>query len=143
MLRLPVDAKVLTIDYLRTHASVMSIAGNRVSDRARSGFPQVTVSTFGGREVVAPGGVVVHLDEIQIQVDCWAETIDGPTNNQTTAQLLAHTVRAALLDMANASHARGVVTRVRTITPPMDFADELNRARVRAEYGVFVHPHAL
>lgn len=135
-LRLPVDTKALTIAYLKQHSSVVAIAGTRISDRAKGSFPEITVITFGGREVVVPGGTVVHLDETNIQVDCWGA---DPTNDQASTQLLARTVRAALLDMANASHSRGVVTRVRTITPPMDYADE-DRARVRAEYGVFTHP---
>lgn len=141
VLRLQVDAKALTIAYLKGHSSVSALAGTRVSDRAKgSVWPQVTVTSFGGREVVAPGGRVSHLDELYLQVDAWGE---HAVNDQATTQLLARTVRAALLDMASASHALGVVTRVRTITPPMDYADELDRARVRAEYGVFVHPHPL
>ncbi len=136
VLRLPVDAKDLTIIWLKAHASVVALASTRISDRPKSTFPQVTVTSFGGREVVVPGGRVVHLDEVYLQVDCWGE---DPVKDQTATQLLARTVRAALLEMSTASHTRGVVTGVRTITPPHDFDDEF-RCRVQAEYGVICHP---
>ena len=136
---LPVDAKALTIAYLKQHASVVALAGPRVGDRARwATWPQVSVVSFGGREI---GAVVnqVHLHEAYLQVDCWGENL----NAQETVQLLARTVWAALIEMPNTSHTRGVVTDVRTITPPHDFADELDRSRVQAEYGVIVRPHDL
>lgn len=138
-LRLGVDAKALTIAYLKAHTSVAAICAGRVSDRAKNTFPQVTVISVGGRELVTAGGYQSHLDETHLQIDCWGER---SVNDQETTQLLARTVRAAMLEMSRASHTLGGVSGVRTITPPHDFADDL-RARVTADYGVITLPAVL
>lgn len=132
-LRLLPDVEALVVAYLKADASVAAIAGTRVSTKLAEAYPRVNVTLITGREVVRE-----HLDEQHLQVDAYAD-------DKADANLLARTVRAVLLNAPSVPHARGVVTHVRTITPPRWLPDETanDRPRYLAEYGITVHPHPL
>lgn len=131
--RLLPDVEALLVAYLKAASAVTAIVGTRVSTELDDGFPRVNLTLVTGREIVA-----THLDEQQVQVDAYA-------NDKATANLLARTVRAVLLAAAGV-HSRGVVTGVRTITPPRWTPDDSvtpPRPRYLFEVGVTLHPNPL
>src|SRR5688572_28155442 len=112
--RLLPDVEALVVDHLRAHASVSALVGTRVSTKLPPNptLPAVTVRTFGGVELVA-----THLDEQYVQIHAWH-------TSEVAALTLARTVRAALIEARTTSHARGVVTDVRTVLLPQSDPDE-------------------
>lgn len=136
VLRLLPDVEALCVDYLKAHASIVALTTGRVSPElpARPAFPYLTVSLVAGTEVIGD-----HLDESLIQLAAWA-------NDKTAANLLIRTARAALLEAPESSHARGVITGVRTLVTPHWFPDDVAtpaRPRYLCDMGVTVHPHLL
>ena len=135
-LRLLVDVEALAVDHLRAHASVAALVGTRVATElpASPTWPFLTVSLVGGIEKLAN-----HLDEQYLDVMAWADS-------KTSANLLIRTARAALIEARTTSHARGVVTDVRTSSTPRwmpDDAVDPPRPRYHASFAVTCHPHPL
>ncbi len=137
VLRLLPDVEALTVAYLLAHSSIAALVGTRVSAELPPNpvFPCVTLTLITGTEVVRQ-----HFDESVVQAMAWDDDRQG-------ANLLGRTLRAALLEMPDSDHARGVVTHVRTLAGPRWFPDDSvapPQPRYHAgDFGVFVHPHPL
>lgn len=132
-LRLMPDVEALTVAYLKAAASVQAIVGSRVASERPVTLPAVTVLLVTGTEKMRE-----HLDEHVLQIDAWA-------TDKATASLLARTTRAVLLRAPEVPHARGVVSHVRTVTPPRWFPDTADNQRPRyiTEMAVTIHPNPL
>jgi hypothetical protein len=129
-LRLPVDAELLTVNYLRARAELLAFVSTRVTTELpkEPTFPALTAFRLGG---VAdhPG----WLDPASLQIDAWGTT-------KAQANFLARTALAALREMPDADHALGVVTHVAQnlglTWAPDDITDQ-----PRYVFGVAVHLH--
>lgn len=135
-LRLAVDTEALAVDWLRAHASVSALVGTRVATElpAAPAWPFLTVSLVAGVEKFPE-----HLDEQYLDLQAWGAT-------KASANLLIRTARAALIEARFGSHARGVVTDVRTISTPRWMPDDAvspPRPRYLAELSLTAHPHLL
>jgi hypothetical protein len=122
----------LIVEYLRGVAEVQALVSQRVSLSLPSSptYPLVSILLVSGEERVQR-----HLDAATIQVDVW-----GGTREQ--ADVLARTVRAALLEMPRA-HDTATVTAVLTLVAPRWLPDELAvppRPRYTADYQIVYHP---
>lgn len=110
------DIEKITSDYLRAHPDVEDLVGRRVvaypPDEKRRSTPWVRITLLDAPS--PPRSSTDHLIRFLVQFDCYAgEDRPGETHGQPEANLLARTVRAALLGMPAASHDGAVVTDVR------------------------------
>jgi hypothetical protein len=130
-------AEKIVSDYLREHAAVSAITTRIVGKPPSSQTdPWVMVTQLAAAQEVA--SITDHLIAFMLQFDCYA----GATGGQPEANLLARTVRAALQDIATASHDDAVVTGCRLIgharIPDTDFEPQRERFALTAE--VYIHP---
>lgn len=141
VLRLLPDVEALVSEYLLAHASVSAQVGTRVKNElpaaavgSESFFPCITFALVDADEVVRQ-----HFDGALVQVMAWG-------NTKASASLTMRTARAALLEMPDADHDRGVVTSVRTLVGPRWFPDGTvapPKPRYHADFRIHVHPHLL
>ena len=96
---IPDVEKVITA-YLEPHLTALGakVRGRTPSNTAAA-WVRVTI-------LDAPASFPDHLVDALVQFDCYA----GKEGGQEEASLLARTVRAAIVDMPNASHSGAVVT---------------------------------
>jgi len=88
--------------YLLSVAEVTALVGTRVRvNTTDTTWPSVRISALTSVEAVPR-----RLDRSLIQVDCWAAPPDSTalTLGDETAQLVARTVKAALVDIAGYVH---------------------------------------
>lgn len=135
-LRLQVDVEALAAEHLRAHASIAALVGARVGTQLPGPpgptWPYLTVTMVAGVEKVAD-----HLDESYLDVFAWADRKDD-------ANVLIRTARAVLIEARTATHDRGVVTNVRTISPPRWLPDPIDdRPRYLCTMALTVHPWPL
>lgn len=136
VLRLLPDTEALTVDYLLAHTSVAALVGTRVTTElpAEPIFPCITVSLVANEERVRK-----HFDAALVQVLAWGE-------RKADASLLIRTTRAALHEMPDADHDRGVVTAVVTLAGPRWLPDDSvapPQPRYHCDVAVYLHPHLL
>lgn len=133
--RLLPDVEALVVECERAHTSITALVGTRVATELPAGVGQaLTVLLVTGEELIRD-----HLDEQIVQLSAWGGT-------KAEANLLVRTARAVLLAAPDSTHARGVVTHVRTVAPPRWLPDDTispTRPRYIADMGVTVHPHPL
>lgn len=134
-IRIIPDSLMLAIDYMKVHASVISLVGTRVSPELPPNptYPYLTVTMMAGVEKDAG-----HLDEAYLDIFAWA-------NTPNDASVLCRTARAVMLDAHLVSHARGVVSRPRTVMTPRWLPDDVNPPKPRwaCTVAFSIHPHPL
>lgn len=98
------SAEQVVGDYLREHAGVAALGARIVGTTPRdTDQPWVRITLLGDPSVDDPAD---HLVAGYLQLDCYA----GRDGGQAEADMLRRTVRAALGDIATASHVDAVVT---------------------------------
>ena len=138
--RLMPDVEALAGTYLRAHADVAAIAGDRIGgkDPRETADPWVKITHILGED--AGNAPVLHFGSVHLQLDCYGS--DDEANAHEEAKDLVLTVQAALHDMPQGSHSGAVVTRVSTIQGPRlpDQAFPQARERYVLDAWVWIHP---
>lgn len=131
---IPAGAQIVG-DYLRSHGAVAAITGEVVSKTPdTTSQPWVRIHQLDAAN--ARNLPVDHLITFFLQLDCYA----GADNDIDEAELLARTVRAALDDMPNFSHA-AVVSSVKFTGMPRLPDEDFEPARERYVLDAMVVMH--
>jgi hypothetical protein len=113
-LTLTPNAEKAIATYLRTQPDVAAITDRVVATTGGKGFstttPWVRYTQLSKRSV--GGHRSDHLNEVFIQLECYAAADNEPNDGLPGASLLARTVRAAMMDLPNAELPEAVVTGV-------------------------------
>lgn len=105
--------------FLRGHAAVSAIAGQRVSTRLSGTYPAVRLALVGGDPSELWGGA-----DATVQVECWSTLDDEATGYQ-----LARTVVAAVSDARGIPVTGGYLLDATASEPFASPDPDTNRAR--------------
>lgn len=131
------DDELALIQYLRLRPEVTALCpAERITTQLgpQPTYPAVTIQRLGGSTNPAPGQWV---DRASIQVD-----VLGPSDRRA-CKVLALTVRAAVLAIANDTVDEGVLASGSEDAPPQWLPDTLSNPplpRFMARYRIVLHP---
>lgn len=133
-LQLAVDVLALVTKYLKDQADVDALVHKHVSPTGSTGAAdEVTLGLAGGPLANTP----FWLEHPRVQFSCWG-------HDEPTANLIARTVRAAVITLAPGRYSGGIVTGVTDVELPRWLPDAVpTPARPRYLFTAVLHVHPL